>query len=354
MQLSELAAQLGCQVAGDGMTEITGVATIEAAAAGELTFLSNAKYTRHLAKTAAAAIVLQDAAALPAGKAGLISTNPYLTFAQALNLFHPARVYSAGVHATASVSPLAQLGEGVSVGPYVVIEDGVEIGDHVVIHPHCVIYPNAKIGTHSLLHSHCVVREACVLGERVILQNHVTIGSDGFGFAKQSNKSWYKINQVGNVVIEDDVEIGAGSTIDRATIGSTVIRRMVKIDNLVQIGHGSSVGERTMLCAQVGLAGSSHIGQDVILAGQVGVAGHLTIGDGVIATAQTGIPSSVEAGQTISGYPAINNREWLRASAAYPKLAQALKELRALQERIRALEEAHAASLHMTKLSSEL
>ena len=353
MQISKLAVQLGCQVVGDAATEITGVAPIGSATAGQLTFLSNVKYTRQVATTEASAIILQDAAQLPEGKVGLISANPYLTFAQALNAFHPARSYQPGIHPTASISPQARLGQNVSIGAFVVIEAEAEIADEAVIHSHCVIYANAKIGQGSLLYSHCVVREACVLGERVILQNHVTIGSDGFGFAQQSDKTWYKINQSGNVVIEDDVEIGAGSTIDRATIGSTVIRRGVKLDNLVQVGHGSSVGERTMLCAQVGLAGSTQVGKDVILAGQVGVAGHLTIGDDVIATAQTGIPSSIEAGQTIAGSPAMSKRDWLHTSAAIPKLPQLLKDLRALQQRVKVLEAAQAASLSVTESSSE-
>ena len=345
MQISVLAAQLGCQFVGDAATEIIGVAPIGSAMAGQLTFLSNVKYTRQVATTEASAIILQDAAQLPAGKAGLISANPYLTFAQALNLFQPARSYQPGIHPTASISPLARLGQNVSIGAYVLIEAGTVIADEVVIHSHCVIYDHAKIGKGSLLYSHCVVREACVLGERVILQNHVTIGSDGFGFAQQSDKTWFKINQTGNVVIEDDVEIGAGSTIDRATLGTTVIGRGVKLDNLVQVGHGCTVGERTMLCSQVGLSGSTQVGKDVILAGQVGVAGHLTIGDGVFATAQTGIPSSVEAGQSIAGSPAMSKRDWLHTSAAFPKLPPLLKEMRALQERVKALEAAQAASL---------
>ena len=334
MQISELAAQLGCQVAGDPATEIVGVAPIETATAGQLTFLSNVKYARHLATTEAAAIILQDAEQLPAGKAGLISNNPYLTFAQALNCFHPTPARTTGIHATAVISPLARLGQNVSIGAYVVIEDLADIGNEVVIHAHCVIYAEAKIGAGSLLHSHCVVREGCVLGARVTLQNHVTIGSDGFGYAQQDDKTWYKIAQTGNVVIEDDVEIGAGSTIDRATMGATVIGRGAKLDNLVQVG----------------LAGSSHIGQDVILAGQVGVAGHLTIGDGVIATAQTGVPSSVKAGQTISGSPAVSHREWLMTSGAFPKLPQAIKDLRALRARVAALEEAQASSFHSAEV----
>jgi UDP-3-O-[3-hydroxymyristoyl] glucosamine N-acyltransferase len=353
MLISELAARLGCQVIGEAAIEIAGVAPIESASADQVTFLNNIKYKRHLATTAAAAIILQKAEWLPAGKTGLISANPYLTFAQALRIFHPPKTAAPGVHPTASVSPLAKLGNNVSIGAYVVIEDHAELGDNVVLHPHCVIYEGAKIGADSLLYSHCVVREGCILGERVILQNHVTIGADGFGFVKQVDGSWYKIMQTGNVQIEDDVEIGAGSTIDRATIGTTVIRRGVKLDNLVHIGHGSTVDENTLLCAQVGLSGTSHVGKNVILAGQVGVAGHLTIGDHVFATAQAGIPSSIEAGRQIAGSPAMDKRDWLRTSGAILKLPQALKEIRALEERLAVLEKQAGVATPINTSSEE-
>jgi UDP-3-O-[3-hydroxymyristoyl] glucosamine N-acyltransferase len=202
----------------------------------------------------------------------------------------------------------AKLGANVTIGPFTVINDQAIIGDHVVVSSHCVIEEKVVVGSKTIIHSHSVVRRGCYLGNQVILHNHVTVGSDGFGYAQRDDKSWHKIRQLGTVIIEDDVEIGAGTTIDRAAIGTTRIRRGTKIDNLVQIGHGSSVGQDTLLCAQVGLAGSSHIGNNVILAGQVGVAGHLSIGDGVVATAQTGIPNSVPVGKQISGYPAIDSR----------------------------------------------
>src|SRR5262249_42730382 len=232
-----------------------------------------------------------------------------------------------------------RLGEKVSIGPFTVIGDNVEIGDQVLIMSHCTIYPNAQIGAGSVIHSHCVVREGCDIGVKVILQDHVMIGSDGFGYAKRSDNSWKKIRQAGNVVIEDEVEIGSGSVVDRAAIGRTVIGKGAKIDNLVQIGHGSTVGQNTLLCAQVGLAGSTVVGNDVILGGQVGAAGHLEIGDRVIATAQTGIPNSVEEGKIISGYPAIENRDWLKSSAIFSQLPRLQKEIRALHSRISKLEE---------------
>ena len=337
MKLVEIARRLNCIVVGDLEIEITGLAPIEAAKAGELTFFNNRKYKRHLATTEASAIIAASADDVPAGKSGIISADPYLTFAEAMWLFHPARYQPRGIHPTAVVSVSAVIGERVSIGPFSVISDGVKLGDDVTIFDHCSIYPEAGIGNQSLIHSHCIVREGCRIGARVILQNNVTIGSDGFGFAKRPDNSWFKIPQAGIVIIEDDVEVGAGSTIDRATIGATVVGKGTKLDNLVQIGHGSTVGENTLLCAQVGLAGSTQVGNQVILSGQVGAAGHLKIGDGVIATAQTGIPKSVEAGKIVSGYPAIDNRDWLKSSAVFAQLPQIQKEIRALKEEVRNL-----------------
>jgi UDP-3-O-[3-hydroxymyristoyl] glucosamine N-acyltransferase len=338
MKLGEIASLLNCVISGDPEIEITGAAPIETAKPGELTFLSNRKYSRHVSATGASAIILESPEGLPDGKAAIISSSPYLTFAEAMNLLHPMIAPERGVHQSAVIAPTSVIGENVSIGPFSVIGEDVVIGNNVSIHAHCVVYPKARIGDHSLLHSHCVIREACVVGERVILQNHVVIGSDGFGFAKRGDKTWLKIPQAGVVIIEDDVEIGAGSSVDRATIGSTVIGKGTKIDNLVQIGHGSSVGWNTLLCAQVGLAGSSRIGNDVILSGQVGVAGHLEIGDGVIATAQSGIPSSVEKGKVISGYPAIDNRDWLKSSAVFAQLPKLQREIRELKERLNKIE----------------
>ena len=218
-----------------------------------------------------------------------------------------------------------------SIGPYTVIGDNVILGDNVSILSHCAIYQGAQVGHGVMIHTHCVIREGCRIGDRVILQNNVVIGSDGFGYAKRQDNSWLKIRQAGVVIIEDDVEIGAGASIDRATIGSTIISKGTKIDNLVQIGHGSFVGQNTLLCAQVGLAGSTRIGNEVILSGQVGVAGHLEIGDRVVATAQTGIPNSVEAGKIISGYPAIENRDWLKSSAIFAQLPKLQREIQGTQ-----------------------
>ncbi|HKX31582.1 MAG TPA: UDP-3-O-(3-hydroxymyristoyl)glucosamine N-acyltransferase [Blastocatellia bacterium] len=338
MKLSEIAQRLKCQVLGDPEIEITGLAPIEIAQAHQLTFLSNRKYRRYLSTTAAAAIITDEAGNLLEGQSGLLSDNPYLTFAEALSLFYTPPRLAEGIHPQASISPTAIIGAGVSIGPFTVIGDGARIGDRTVILSHCTIYPEAEIGTQTMIHSHCVVRERCRVGSHVVLQNNVVIGSDGFGYARRHDRTWYKIPQTGLVVIEDEVEIGPGSVIDRATIGVTRVGRGTKIDNLVQIGHGSSVGRNTLLCAQVGLAGSTSVGDEVILSGQVGVAGHLSIGDRVVATAQTGIPNSVEPDRVVSGYPAIDNRNWLRSSAIFAQLPQLYKELKALRERLAQLE----------------
>jgi len=338
MKIKELSAELNCDLMGDPETRITGVAPIENARPGDITFLSNRKYRRHLATTGASAIILENTEDLPEGKSAIISPTPYLTFAEVMNLLYPNPKLESGVHPSAVISPTARMGEKVSIGPYSVIGDNVTIGDNVSILSHCVIYRDVQIGAGALIHSHCVIREGCKLGDRVILQNSVVIGSDGFGYAKKPDNSWLKIRQAGVVIIEDDVEIGAGASIDRATIGSTIIGKGTKIDNLVQIGHGSFVGQNALLCAQVGLAGSTRIGNEVILSGQVGVAGHLEIGDKVIATAQTGIPNSVEAGKIISGYPAIDNRDWLKSSAIFAQLPKLQREIRELKERLTKLE----------------
>jgi UDP-3-O-[3-hydroxymyristoyl] glucosamine N-acyltransferase len=339
MKIKELCAELNCDFVGDPETRITSAAPIENAQPGDLTFLSNRKYRRYLATTGASAIILENAEDRPEGKAAIVSPAPYLTFAEAMNLLYPSQAPERSIHPSAIISPSARIGAKASIGPYSVIGDNVIIGDSVSILAHCVIYPDVRIGDNVVIHSHCVIREGCRLGDRVILQNNVVIGADGFGYAKRPDNSWLKIRQAGVAIVEDDVEIGAGAAIDRATIGSTVISKGTKIDNLVQIGHGSFVGRNTLLCAQVGLAGSTRVGDEVILSGQVGAAGHLEIGDRVIATAQTGIPNSVEAGKVISGYPAIDNRDWLKSSAIFAQLPRLQKEIRELKARLSKLED---------------
>jgi UDP-3-O-[3-hydroxymyristoyl] glucosamine N-acyltransferase len=333
MKLSEMAERLGCVVEGDGSVEITGVAGIEKAGPGTLTFLSNPKYRRMAASTRASAI-LAAADAGPMPIAVLRSANPYLDFARAIELFHTAPRYAPGIHATAVIAATARIGPGAHVGPYCFVDEGVEIGTNAVLHSFVTIYRGARIGDHFFAHSHTVVREGCVLGQRVILQNGVVVGADGFGFARRDDGSWKKMLQTGPAVIEDDVEIQANACVDRATVGETRIRRGAKIDNLVQVGHASSVGEHTLLCAQVGLAGTTTVGNRCILAGQAGAAGHLTIGDGAVVSAQSGVPSDVPAGAQYSGYPAVESSLWRKCVAAFLCLPDLLRTVRRLEERL--------------------
>ena len=328
MKLGQIASTLGARLEnGSPETEITGVAGIDCAGPGQLTVIVNPKYAAAARTTKASAVILgEDFPAL--SSAMLRSKNPYLDFARALALFYQPPQYSPGIHPTAVVHPSASISSGAHLGPCVVVQEDVEIGRKAVLLAHVVIYRGAKIGDDFLAHSHAVVREFCRIGHNVVLQNGVVVGGDGFGFAKDERGRWQKIVQSGPTVIEDDVEIQANACIDRASIGETRIARGAKIDNLVQVGHGSKVGENSLLCAQAGLAGSSDVGRNVILAGQVGVAGHCKIGDGAIATAQSGIPNDVPARAIVSGYPAIDNKLWRRSVAVFNRLPEIAKLLR--------------------------
>jgi UDP-3-O-[3-hydroxymyristoyl] glucosamine N-acyltransferase len=341
MKLSEIAARLDCEISGGGEIEITGVAGMEHAAPGELTFLANPKYAHKVKHTRAAAILLSEPERDvngPAGLARLVSANPYLDFARALELFYRPPRPAPGIHPLAFVAETAVIGEGASIGPFAVVGERVRIGRHAVLHPHAVIYEGARIGDDFLAHSHAVVREFCQIGNRVILQNGVVVGGDGFGFAKRADGTHYKIVQSGVTVIEDDVEVQSLTSVDRATVGETRVKRGAKIDSLVQIGHACVVGEDNIICAQTGLAGSSVLERNVLLAGQVGVSGHLTVHDDAIVYAQSGIGGDVPAGARISGSPAFAAHEWLRAITAFPKLPELLKNVRDLKKRIERLE----------------
>jgi UDP-3-O-[3-hydroxymyristoyl] glucosamine N-acyltransferase len=337
MQLAELARVLNARLEGSpdnpapGTLEVTGVAGIEEAGAHHVTFVANPKYAA-LARTtqAAAVLVAEDFPVIAA--ATLRTANPYLAFAHAIEIFYQAPTYAAGIHPTAIVHPTARLGRDCHVGAYTVIEANVEIGDHAVLLPHVVIYPNASIGNRFFAHAHSVVREGCRLGDDVILQNGAVIGSDGFGFAKDENERWYKIPQSGPAILENRVEVQANACIDRASVGETRLGPGVKVDNLVQVGHGCTVGENTLLCSQVGLAGSSHLGRNVILAGQAAVAGHCSIGDGSVLTAQSAVSHDVPPGKIMSGSPGLENRVWLRCITAYSRLPEMLKLFRKLAE----------------------
>ncbi|HWZ81982.1 MAG TPA: UDP-3-O-(3-hydroxymyristoyl)glucosamine N-acyltransferase [Terriglobales bacterium] len=332
MKLTDLANALSARLenASPG-TEITSLAGIEAAGPGQLTFVSNPKYAAAAKTTKASAVIVAED--FPAISTGMLrSKNPYLAWARALELFHPPHRYLPGIHPTAVVHPTAKIGNDVHLGPYVAIDEGVEIGDHAVLLAHVVIYRGVRIGHNFFAHAHAVVREFCELGDNVLLQNGVVVGSDGFGFAKDDAGHWHKIVQSGKVVIENDVEVQANACIDRASIGETHIARGAKLDNMVHVGHSCTVGEDTLLCAQVGLAGTTDVGKNVVLAGQVGVAGHCKIGDGVIAIAQSGIPHDVPAGQMISGAPAIDFKLWLKCSAIYPKLPEIARAVRKISD----------------------
>jgi UDP-3-O-[3-hydroxymyristoyl] glucosamine N-acyltransferase len=332
MKLSEIASRLGARLEnGSPDTEISGVAGIEEAGEHQLTFIANRKYAAAARTTRASAVIVSED--FPAGATAVLrSKNPYLAFARALEVFYQPPQYAPGVHPTAVVHSSAKIGTGAHIGPYVVIDEDVVIGDRAVILAHVVIYRGARIGKNFFAHAHAVVREHCRLGDSVLLQNGAIVGADGFGFAKDDAGKWHKIVQSGPAVLENDVEVQANACIDRASIGETHVAAGAKIDNLVQVGHGSSVGENTLLCAQVGLAGSTEVGKDVILAGQVGVAGHCKIGDGAIATAQSGIPNDVPAKAVVSGYPAVDNKLWLRCVAVFNRLPEIARVLRSRSE----------------------
>ena len=332
MKLSEIASRLGARLEnGSPDTEISGVAGIEEAGEHQLTFIANRKYAAAARTTRASAVIVSED--FPAGATAVLrSKNPYLAFARALEFFYQPPAYTPGIHPTAVVHPSAKIGLGAHIGPYVVIDEDVVIGDRAVILAHVVIYRGARIGKNFFAHAHAVVREHCRLGDSVLIQNGAIVGADGFGFAKDDAGKWHKIVQSGPAVLENDVEVQANACIDRASIGETHVAAGAKIDNLVQVGHGSSVGENTLLCAQVGLAGSTEVGKDVILAGQVGVAGHCKIGDGAIATAQSGIPNDVPAKAVVSGYPAIDNKLWLRCVAVFNRLPEIARVLRSRSE----------------------
>ena len=332
MKLKDLAAALGCALEGctDEAIEVTGVLGLEDAGPGYITFLANPKYGPKLKTTKATAIIASRAIE---GIPTLISANPYHDFARALGLFYQPPRPKPGVHPSAAIAATAHIGEGASIGPFVSIGDNVAIGRNAVLHPHVVIYDGAQIGDDFIAHSHSVVREFCRIGNRVILQNGVVVGGDGFGFAKQSNGTHYKIVQSGVTIIEDDVEIQSLTSVDRASVGETRVRRGAKIDSLVQIGHSCVVGEDNIICSQTGLAGSTVLEKDVLLAGQVGVSGHLTIHEGAIVYAQSGIGHDVKPHTRVSGSPAFDASEWLRAITAFQKLPEILRAVREMKKK---------------------
>ncbi|OFW27448.1 MAG: UDP-3-O-(3-hydroxymyristoyl)glucosamine N-acyltransferase [Acidobacteria bacterium RIFCSPLOWO2_02_FULL_65_29] len=340
MKLREIAERLGCRLEGDGEIEVTRVGGIDRAEPGDITFLAHEKYVKKFAGTSASAVIVGlDVAAKGCTAALLRTDEPYLAFARAVALLMPAAPPPTGIDPASAIASDAMLGPDVSVGAFVVIGAGASIGARTVVYPNVVIGPGSRVGDDCVIHSQVSIRDRVVIGHRVVIQDGSVLGSEGFGFAKQTDGTHVKIPQRAGLVIEDDVEIGANTTIDRPAIGETRIGAGTKIDNLVQIGHGVTVGRRVLFAAQVGIAGSCVIEDDVVLAGQVGVANHVRLGKGVMATAQTGIPNSVDAGGYVSGYPAIEHTKWLKSAAVYRQLPALRRRVADLEQRLAELEE---------------
>jgi UDP-3-O-[3-hydroxymyristoyl] glucosamine N-acyltransferase len=339
LTVRELAHLLGCRFEGEGSRVISGVAGLENARAGDLVFLASPKFRPLLEISRAAAAVIPPEEPFR-GLPVILSETPHLTFIRAVELFFRPYRPALGIHPTAVVSPSARIGQRVAVGALTVIGDGAEVGDGTAVFALVSVYPRVKIGRDCVIHSHVTIREDVRLGDRVILHGGTIIGADGFGYIKLEDGTHRKIPQAGTVVIEDDVEIGANSAVDRAALGRTIIRRGAKIDNLVQVAHNVEIGENAILAGQVGIAGSSKIGKNVVLAGQVGVADHLSVGDDVVAIAQTGIARDVPAGAIVAGTPQLNVRDWRKASVLLPQLYDLVKEMKRLKARLEDLEKA--------------
>jgi UDP-3-O-[3-hydroxymyristoyl] glucosamine N-acyltransferase len=335
--LGRLAELLGCDLVGDAAAQITGVSTLEKAAPGEITFLANLKYAPKVKASRASAVIaaepIKDYAA-----STLVSRNPYLDFARALALFYQPPKPAAGIHPLACIAATATIGPNPSIGPFAVVGENTTLGADAILYPHAVIYEGCTIGDNFTAHSHSAVREFCRIGNRVILHNGVVIGGDGFGFAQADDRTQHKIVQSGVTVLEDDVEIQTLTSVDRATVGETRVKRGAKIDSLCQIGHACVVGENNIICGQTGLAGSTVLEENVIMAGQTGSSGHLTIHKNAIVWAQSGVGHDVAEGDIVSGSPAFDSRTWLRASAAYSRLPELLRTVRALERRVAELE----------------
>lgn len=334
--LKELAELLGGKVIGDENATVSSLGTLDEAAEGQITFLANPKYAGKVATTRATAVIVSPGAERY-GRNVIEVRNPYLAFAKLLTLFHVKPNVPKGVMPGAYVAESAVLGDGVTVYPGAFVGDGVKVGSRTVLFPGVALYENSEVGDDTVLHANVTVREGCRIGSRVIIHSGTVIGSDGFGYAPDG-KAYQKIPQIGIVVIEDDVEIGAGTTIDRAALGLTLIRRGCKIDNLVQIAHNCVIGENCIIVSQTGISGSTKLGEHVTIGGQVGIVGHLEIGDNVMVGAKSGVHSSIAAGQIFSGYPAFPHKEWLKAATTFSKLPDMRKTLNALEKKVQELE----------------
>lgn len=332
MQLAELAEFLGCELQGDGRIEITRAAPIESAGRGDITFVANPRYMRFLPGLAASAVILPlDAPSVSVPS--LRTADPYLAFAKAVEHFYRPVPFASGVHPTAQIAPTAQIGPNAAIGAYAVIGDNSRVGADARIAAHVVIYPEVVIGDRFVAHAHVTVRERVRIGSDVVLHSGAVIGSDGFGYVPVEG-GIRRLLQAGDVVIEDQVEVGANTTVDRAMVGSTILRRGVKLDNLVMVAHGCEIGECSMLAAQAGLSGSTRLGKWVRMGGQAGSAGHLSIGDGAQVAAQSGLSGSVAAGTTVGGTPAVDVALWRRVVAASARLPDLLKRVRRLEQRL--------------------
>lgn len=336
MKLRELAERLDCRLEGDGNIDIERVAGIQDAGPGDLTFVANTKYERELNATRASAVILREGG--PAAPCAILrAADPYLAFARAVGFLTPPSRPAPGIHASAAIAPDARIGRDVSVGPFVAIGEGASIGDRTVVYPNVTVGPGTRIGDDCVIHSNVAIREHVTIGHRVILQNGVVIGGDGYGFARRGDGTHEKIPQVATVVIEDDVELGANTTVDRPAVGETRIGTGTKIDNLVQVGHGVRIGRNVLMAAQVGISGSTDIGDDVVFGGQVGVGGHLTIGRGAVAMGQSGVTNSLDPQARVAGYPAINSSDWRRASVIFKHLPELKRRVEELEARLEAL-----------------
>lgn len=336
--LRQLADLVGGEVRGDPELKLRGVGAIEEAQPGEITFLSNPKYARFLASTRASAVILTPDLAEGAGDRPLLLTAaPYLAFARIQSSFAERPYVPGGVSPEAWVSPSARLGREVTIHPLAYVGDRAEVGDRTTLHPGVVLGEEARVGSDCVLHPNVTLYPRSILGDRVILHAGVVVGADGFGYAP-APEGLAKIPQTGIVVIEDDVEIGANTTVDRAALGRTVVGRGTKIDNGVQVGHNVRIGEHCILVAHVAIAGSTRLGRGVQLGGQVGLAGHLELGDGVRVAAQSGVGTDLPAGATVGGSPAFEHTRWLRASVAAQRLPELRHAVRDLERRLEALE----------------
>ncbi|MDP2269744.1 MAG: UDP-3-O-(3-hydroxymyristoyl)glucosamine N-acyltransferase [Archangium sp.] len=336
---AQLAALVGGTVEGDGAVQVTGVAGLDQAQAGQLSFFGNQKYKKALAATKASVVLVAPGAPPRGEKTYVVVQNPHLAFARVAQTFSPAKQHAPGISVKATVHPSAKVDATATVMDFVSIGAGTVVGPRVVLFPGVYLGEQVSIGEGTVLSANVCVLDRCTIGARCLLHPNAVIGADGFGFAlDMSVPEHVKIPQAGIVRVEDDVEIGACSCVDRATTGETVVGQGSKIDNLVQVGHNSTVGRLSILCAQVGLAGTTELGMGVVLAGQVGVAGHLRIGDMAKVGAQGGVISDVGDGAQVMGSPSMPSRPYMRSSALFQKLPELQQELRDLKKRLDALE----------------